>query len=195
MKLFYIFLSLFLFSQYSLSSETNLLVEISGGNFVQNRHLLLAGGLRYKFEYSQYNLRINNWFGEDYDQFSFPIEFTYSKVRQEYSGFVDGLFGNYMGGINLISRWNPIDGYIFSPYIQCHIGILHNDIYEKEYQSYIGSPFEFSLSIAGGIRLHLPSNFSLMVEYKGEHISNAGLSERNSGINASGFLFGCSKSF
>ena len=59
---------MFLFSQYSLSSETNLLIEISGGNFVQNHHLLLAGGLRYKFEYSQYNLRIENLFDEDFDQ-------------------------------------------------------------------------------------------------------------------------------
>lgn len=176
-----VFAFLCLFPQHSISEETNSLrVEINGGNFVQEHHIH-AFGESLKFEYSQVNLRVGKW---HYGQFSFPVEFAYSKVTQDW-------FGNYMAGINLIERWDVVDCF----YVQSHVGILCNDVYKNEYQRYIGSPVEFSLGAALGTRLNLPSDFSLVVEYKGEHISNAGLADRNGGLNAAGFIVGVGKRF
>ena len=59
----------------------------------------------------------------------------------------------------------------------------------------IGGPTEFSLRTGLGIRFVIAGCWSLDLEGALEHISNAGLSYPNQGMNASGFLVGITHYF
>jgi lipid A 3-O-deacylase len=99
--------------------------------------------------------------------------------------------GNYIGGFNLLLRYNFIQPEAWAvPYLQIGAGIVYNDVYKDLDQRAIGQAIEFMLSLSLGSRFFLSNRWSIDVEAIYQHISNAGMDERNRGNNATGGLIG-----
>ncbi len=104
--------------------------------------------------------------------------------------------GNYLGGLTGLVRYNfvqPDTRWI--PYIQGGVGIVYNDAYKDKTQSAIGQAIEFTPQASVGLRYHLKGRWSVDAEAMYHHISNAGMSDRNGGINAFGGFLGISYFF
>jgi opacity protein-like surface antigen len=56
----------------------------------------------------------------------------------------------------------------------------------------VGQPFNFSLDLGVGLRYFVTRRWSINLEYRFQHISNADLGQRNIGINAQGPVLGIS---
>jgi len=68
-----------------------------------------------------------------------------------------------------------------TPYIQVGAGIVYNDVYKDRTQNIIGQSIEFTLRGGLGFRFMITDFWSIDLEGALEHISNAGLSDRNAG--------------
>lgn len=75
-----------------------------------------------------------------------------------------------------------------NPYLLAGAGIFYADIDREE----TGSDFNFSGSVGIGLQHKITDNASLLLEWRFTHISNAGMDERNSGIDSYNFLAGFS---
>ncbi len=117
------------------------------------------------------------------------LELTYSNVN----GKIDGYFVG--GGILLRYNILSIQDKRVIPYMHAGAGIVHNNIYRDETQRMIGLPTEFSLRGGLGVRLLIFDRWSLDLEGAVEHISNAGRSDRNQGMNEGGILAGITRFF
>jgi hypothetical protein len=99
--------------------------------------------------------------------------------------------GNDMEGFSALLRYNFVSpGRRLIPFIQGGCGIIFNDVYKDRSQDAIGQDLEFTPQIGLGIQYMLTSNWSIIAEGKCHHISNAGLSNRNDGMNALGASIG-----
>lgn len=99
--------------------------------------------------------------------------------------------GSYMGGITGLIRYNFVQpGSLLVPYLQAGIGLVYNDAYKDKSQNAIGRAIEFTPQMSAGLRYLVGKNWSLDAEAMFHHISNAGLSDRNRGINAFGGFIG-----
>ena len=74
------------------------------------------------------------------------------------------------------------------PYLFTGAGILYGDFDRRE----TGSGLNFNLQFGAGIYYTLNKSVSLILEYRHIHISNAGISKANSGLNTNTFLAGVS---
>lgn len=74
------------------------------------------------------------------------------------------------------------------PYLFAGAGILYANVNRKE----TGKDLNFNPQFGSGFYYALNPSTSLIVEYRHVHISNAGLNERNSGMNNHTFLAGVS---
>jgi len=92
------------------------------------------------------------------------------------------------GGMDLILRHNFVPSLTtrFIPYIQAGAGGLGNDIFHDTAQSRIGEEFEFTLLTSAGLRYLITDHLGISAEGGYRHISNAGLSSRNSGLDSFG---------
>jgi hypothetical protein len=115
-----------------------------------------------------------------------------TEVILELSG--DGVVrgpGNVVGGASLLLRYNFVQPNCrFVPYLQGGGGILFNDIYKDHTQNAIGQVQEFGLEAAVGFHYLVHPNWSIDLEADYLHISNAGMSRRNAGLNAVGAMVG-----
>jgi hypothetical protein len=103
--------------------------------------------------------------------------------------------GNIVVGPSAILRRNFMEA--DSPwtfYLQAGGGIIYTDSY-REQQPAIGQATEFYLSAAAGCRYAIDAQWALLAEFGYIHISNAGLAQRNGGINALGASVGVAYSF
>ncbi len=102
------------------------------------------------------------------------------------SAFGGGIFegnGNYVAGATLWLRYNFIPrGSRFVPFAQAGAGLTETDL-DRRIE---GQNFNFNLNLGAGVRYFLNPNWSLALEYRYQHISNANLSPRNEGVNADG---------
>src|SRR5581483_10920172 len=105
--------------------------------------------------------------------------------------------GHVFHGPSAIVRYNFGRGTVLVPYLQGAVGIVYNDAYKDKTQALIGQAMEFFLAVEGGIRWRMTECLSLDVEGGLQHISNAGLADRNGGLNTLGgsvgftYNFGC----
>jgi opacity protein-like surface antigen len=111
-------------------------------------------------------------------------------------GFGSAIFegeGNYIAGGTLWLRYNFVSrssrGLV--PYAQAGGGFVSTDINH----GILGQPFNFNLDLGIGVHYFVGQNWSLSFEYRYQHISNAGLSKHNLGINADGPVLGISYFF
>jgi len=70
-----------------------------------------------------------------------------------------------------------------------------NDAYKDETQGLIGQALEFSLQTSVGLRFPVSKDWSVDLEGMFHHISNAGLDDRNVGVNAGGIFVGATYRF
>jgi len=103
---------------------------------------------------------------------------------------------SYLVGGNLLARWNFVQtpNPKWNPYIQIGGGGLYNDA-DTGVQDVLGSNIE-AMAIAGlGLRYHLNEKWAIVAEVTYRHISNAGTTERNRGLNSVGGQLGVSYFF
>jgi hypothetical protein len=100
--------------------------------------------------------------------------------------FGSGIFvgaGNYFAGSTFAFRYNFLGlGTGWVPFFQLGGGVLMTD-YDR---SIVGQAFNFDLQSSLGIRRFLTRSFSVNLEYRMEHISNANSGPHNLGINSHG---------
>ena len=107
--------------------------------------------------------------------------------------------GNLISGVTGLLRYNfypPAEKWF--PYIQAGVGVVYTDAYKDRTQSLIGQAVEFNPQLSLGLRYVIHRDWTLDCEAMFHHISNAGMSERNTGVNAIGGFIGltrCFKSF
>jgi opacity protein-like surface antigen len=111
-------------------------------------------------------------------------------------GFGSSIFegdGSYIAGGTLWLRYNfvPRGWWGLVPYAQAGAGAVSTDIDH----GIVGQPFNFNLDLGLGARYFVGRNWSLNLEYRYQHISNAGLDKHNLGINADGPILGASYFF
>jgi hypothetical protein len=81
------------------------------------------------------------------------------------------------------------------PYFQVGVGGAYNDIVHDDSQSLLGSEDEVLLQGGLGARFPLNKRLSLMLESDLMHLSNAGSTQRNHGLNCLGGQAGLAFSF
>ena len=111
-------------------------------------------------------------------------------------GFGSALFegpGSYVTGATLWLRYNfvPRKPLRLAPYLQGGAGVSFTDIN----RGIVGEAFNFNLDVGVGLRCFITQRWSLNLEYRYQHISNANLGNHNLGINAHGPLLGVSYFF
>jgi opacity protein-like surface antigen len=114
--------------------------------------------------------------------FRMLAEATYSNTTTGPSGYLIG------GTLLLRYDFEPIGKLI--PYAQVGAGILYTDLYKDYSQDLIGNDIEFNPQASLGFRYAIQKKLSLDVEGIFHHVSNAGLDERNIGVNGMGCLLG-----
>ena len=103
---------------------------------------------------------------------------------------------SYLIGGNLLVRWNFVHGPNpkWVPYIQIGGGGLYHDA-DTGAQDVLGSNIE-AMAVGGlGLRYHLNEKWAIAAEVTYRHISNAGTTERNRGLNSAGGQLGVSYFF
>jgi hypothetical protein len=104
--------------------------------------------------------------------------------------------GHVLAGATIIWRYNFVQtGVRLVPYLQLGGGGLYSDIYKDRSQLLAGDAFEFILHNGIGLRYALTNQWSASVEGAYRHMSNAGFSGRNQGLNSFGGTFGLICSF
>ena len=104
--------------------------------------------------------------------------------------------GRFIAGSSALVRYNtrPLPGGIV-PYLQAGVGLAHADIARDDSQRLTGQRFNFTLQLGAGLRLPITARWSLDTELHYFHLSNAGLDERNLGVDALGGLIGLTHYF
>ncbi len=104
--------------------------------------------------------------------------------------------GSALGGLSIVYRRNFLSpGARIVPYLNLGAGGVYSDAFHDKVQQALGSPFEFDLQAAVGVRFRLGLNWTLDAEFAYRHLSNAHIVDRNLGTNAIGGLVGASYSF
>lgn len=104
---------------------------------------------------------------------------------------IDGK-GNYLGGIAVWLRHNFVQpDWRVVPYVQAGLGLTETDIDRR----LIGQAFNFNIDVGAGFRYFVAPNWSVNLEYRYQHISNAKLSNKDIGVNAHGPMLGVSYLF
>lgn len=101
--------------------------------------------------------------------------------------------GNYIAGGTVWLRYNfvPRTSWGLIPYAQAGAGFVATDID----RALIGQSLNFQLGLAVGVRYLVSRNWSVSLEYRYQHISNANTGPRNVGLNANGPILGVSYFF
>lgn len=111
------------------------------------------------------------------------LEFTHAVI------FSGG--GHYMYGITPLGRYNFVQPNAkWVPYFQGGVGIIYTDAYKDKSQNVIGQAFGFTPQFGVGLQYFAGKAWSIDLEGKLEHISNAGMSSRNEGVNGGGIFLG-----
>jgi lipid A 3-O-deacylase len=100
--------------------------------------------------------------------------------------------GNYIAGGTIWGRYNFVQpAWRLVPFLQGGMGATSTDID----QQYVGQAFQFNLEIGIGARYLINPRWSLLAEFRYQHISNADTGSHNIGINSIGPILGFSYGF
>ena len=110
--------------------------------------------------------------------------------------FGSGIFegpGDFIAGGTLWIRYNFVPRHSpgLVPFVQAGAGMVTTDIDHH----IVGQPFNFNLDAGFGVRYFIAPDWTLNLEYRYQHISNADMGENNLGINACGPFLGISHFF
>ena len=87
---------------------------------------------------------------------------------------------SYMLGVNLMLRHTLLVWRRFSPYIEGGAGLMNTNLRNQV----LGDSIQFMPQAGGGLRVNVFEGLSVDIGYRFHHISDAGLTERNRGINS-----------
>jgi len=142
------------------------------------------------FNYAQTNLRLN-WMLTDPETEESFFRGNLEAILEFSTSFVCEGFGNVIIGPSLLIRYNFVQpGSKFIPYVQAGAGVVYTDAHEDQSQNAIGQAIEFTPQGSIGLHYLIGDNWSINVEAMYHHISNAGLADRNTGVNALGGFIG-----
>jgi hypothetical protein len=100
--------------------------------------------------------------------------------------------GSYIAGGTVWLRYNFIPpGWRLVPYIEAGAGLTTTDID----RDFVGQPFNFNLDLGVGIRFFVARHWSINLECRFQHVSNANTGPKNIGINSYGPVLGISYLF
>jgi len=164
---------------------------VSGALFSQTR----LGPDVPDFNYSQTNIRLgwmlntpdpgNGWLAGNWE----------ALIELSANGIFEGS-GNIMIGPSALVRYNFVQpDWKVVPYLQAGLGFVYTDAYEDKGQRAIGQAIEFTPRAGAGVRILVSKDWSVDVEGLFHHVSNAGLADRNLGVNAVGGLVGATYHF
>lgn len=120
-----------------------------------------------------------------------PLRGNFETLLETTGSYVWESFGTYMVGITGLVRYNFVQpNWVVVPYIQGGAGIIYTNARNWSNQNAIGGNWEFTPQFAGGLRFLIEDNFTFNLEGAFQHISNAGTSARNYGVNAYGGFAG-----
>ncbi len=104
-------------------------------------------------------------------------------VGSVFDGWIVEGRGTYVAGGTAWLRYNFVPvSCRFVPFLQAGAGLTATDL-DRRLE---GEAFNFNLDLGVGARDFVTPKWSVNLEYRYEHISNANLSSRNIGINADG---------
>ena len=110
-------------------------------------------------------------------------------------GFASGIFegdGSWIAGGTVWGRYNFVQpSQRFIPFGQLGLGMVSTDVEHKV----VGQPFNFNIELGLGTRYQLCDHWSVNLEFRYQHISNADSGRHNIGINAAGPILGVSYLF
>jgi opacity protein-like surface antigen len=109
-------------------------------------------------------------------------ELTYSKVTTGPEG--------YFAGMTLILRYDFHSFGKLTPYAQIGAGVVHTELNNDYSQNLVGNATSFNPQGSLGLRYQLDKRWSIDAEGMFHHVSNAGLGDRNVGVNGLGALIG-----
>lgn len=145
---------------------------------------------RRDLDYSMTFVRLG-YFLTDPSEKRFLPRGNFEALAQVSGSLVTDGFGDYMLEYAWLLRYNVVyPNWPVFPYFQVGAGILYNDLYRDRTQDLIGNSVEFTPQGSVGLRWLLGKGWSLDVEGIYHHISNAGLGDRNVGVNAFGGFIG-----
>ena len=100
--------------------------------------------------------------------------------------------GDVAAGFTVAARYNFVQpGWRVVPYLQAGVGAAYTDIAEGSAAGdAVSQSVNFNLQAIGGVQFLLNSRWSLNAEASYRHISNAGLSDPNYGIDQLGGALG-----
>ncbi len=147
------------------------------------------------FNYSQYNLRIGWLLNSPSPQGGF-FAGSWELLGEISTSLVFHGAGNYLIGPSIGLRYNFVQpGARLIPYFMIAGGIVYNDVYKDRNQHDIGNNVEFNPKACIGLQYLLGPKWALSMEGMYQHISNANMNDRNSGINSLGGYLGVSYFF
>lgn len=118
-----------------------------------------------------------------------PVRGNFELVGAGFGGAVVKGKGNCLSGLTVWMRYNVVPRHgPFTPYIQAGGGVTYADVNRR----LVGERFNFNLDIGAGVRCFVTHNWSVNLEYRFQHVSNADLSRHNIGLNADGPMLGVS---
>jgi opacity protein-like surface antigen len=106
-------------------------------------------------------------------------------------GIFDGE-GTYVSGMTVWLGYNfvPRDSR-FAPFVHAGMGLTETDV-NRQLE---GQNFNFNLNLGAGVRYFIAPKWSLNLECRYQHISNADMSSHNQGVNALGPILSVSHFF
>jgi lipid A 3-O-deacylase len=152
---------------------------------------IIENGSRPDFNYWQSNLRFIWVLDPEKTARKIGLKGNFDFIFELTSSFIFDGPGNVITGVTGILRYDFFRSYErFRFYAQGGVGIVYTDAHEDLSQALIGNPIEFTPQFSVGSRYLLSKHWSLDIEAMFHHISNAGINDRNKGVNALGGFFG-----
>lgn len=85
----------------------------------------------------------------------------------------------YLTGLTIMARYSFATGGRWVPFVDIGAGPSATDINSPD----LGGIFEFNVQIGGGVYYFVRSNTAVSVEYRWFHLSDAGITTSNDGVN------------
>jgi len=108
-------------------------------------------------------------------------------VVEPFASYVTDASDTEEAGVNLAILMLRYDrGQPLVPFIEGGVGVLYSGLRERG----LGTHFLFSLPVGAGLEWFFTRTTALSAMYRFRHISNAGISSHNTGLNADFFMLG-----
>lgn len=142
------------------------------------------------FNYTLTNIRLG-WMLNSPSGNGFFLDGNFEAIIELSGSWVTNDWGEIIIGPTALIRYNFVQpGWVVVPYIQGGAGVVYTNAHEEPGQTTIGQALEFTPQASVGLRFLIDDNWTLETEAILHHISNAGLSDQNGGINAVGGMIG-----